>query len=363
MKHVMKISTVAFHAIWGKKELNLQRMLDYIELAAGEGSNLVVFPEMALTGYDDKKEQPKAEKMQVLQAETVPGPSSQRIAEAARKFGLYVAFGLPERDRWAPGAVYNSACVCGPEGILGVYRKIHLAYPEPHWAIRGRDPFLFQTPWGPIGVGICYDSYCFPELMRYYAAKGCRAYLNLSAHAKCHGTALGNASLVSASIVDRIYVVTSNLAGKDLFNVFWGGASIIGPSMNFWEAEYYAGYPFTDPRAIQNRMYTATVDLSLANLQIFGKNPTLGGASDFRPALYKAWMEGCWRTRATRRSGSSSYPENLHVHPQSGALPSLGERRKSKRRDGGPEVSGPGKKTDSASAVPGLRRRCLFLFL
>lgn len=140
MKHVMKISTVAFHAIWGKKELNLQRMLDYIELAAGEGSNLVVFPEMALTGYDDKKEQPKAEKMQVLQAETVPGPSSQRIAEAARKFGLYVAFGLPERDRWAPGAVYNSACVCGPEGILGVYRKIHLAYPEPHWAIRGRDP-------------------------------------------------------------------------------------------------------------------------------------------------------------------------------------------------------------------------------
>ena len=36
MKHVMKISTVAFHAIWGKKELNLQRMLDYIELAAGE---------------------------------------------------------------------------------------------------------------------------------------------------------------------------------------------------------------------------------------------------------------------------------------------------------------------------------------
>ena len=105
MKHVMKISTVAFHAIWGKKEFNLQRMLDYIELAAGEGSNLVVFPEMALTGYDDKKEQPKAEKMQVLQAETVPGPSSQRIAEAARKFGLYVAFGLPERDRWAPGAV------------------------------------------------------------------------------------------------------------------------------------------------------------------------------------------------------------------------------------------------------------------
>ena len=310
MKHVMKISTVAFHAIWGKKELNLQRMLDYIELAAGEGSNLVVFPEMALTGYDDKKEQPKAEKMQVLQAETVPGPSSQRIAEAARKFGLYVAFGLPERDRGDPGAVYNSACVCGPEGILGVYRKIHLAYPEPHWAIRGRDPFLFQTPWGPIGVGICYDSYCFPELMRYYAAKGCRVYLNLSAHAKCHGTALGNASLVSASIVDHIYVVTSNLAGKDLFNVFWGGASIIGPSMNFWEAEYYAGYPFTDPRArtgcIRPR-WTCPWPICRFSEKIphWAALPTSG------PPCTRPGWRSCWRTRATRRSGSSFRRKNM----------------------------------------------------
>lgn len=291
MKNVMKISTVSFNAKWGKKALNLQRILDYIEIAAGEGSNLIVFPELALTGYDDKKEQPKEQKMQVVEAETVPGPSSQRIAEAAKQFGIYVVFGLPERDPDQPGIIYNSACVCGPEGILGTYRKIHLAYPEPHWAVRGNRPFLFHTPWGPIGVGICYDTYCFPELIRYYSAKGCRVYINVSAHAKCHGIELGNASLTAACVVNHCYIVTSNLAGKDLYNIFWGGASIIGPSTNFWETEYFAGYPFTDPRAIQNRMYTATVDLSLANLQIFGKDPALGGASDYRPALYKGWME------------------------------------------------------------------------
>lgn len=52
MKHVMKISTVAFHAIWGKKELNLQRMLDYIELAAGEGEIPAQLPVLLLCHAD-----------------------------------------------------------------------------------------------------------------------------------------------------------------------------------------------------------------------------------------------------------------------------------------------------------------------
>ena len=46
------------HAKWGDKETNLNRMLGYIEAAAAEGSNLIVFPEMGLTGYDDEAEKP-----------------------------------------------------------------------------------------------------------------------------------------------------------------------------------------------------------------------------------------------------------------------------------------------------------------
>ncbi len=291
MKHVMKISTVSFNAAWGDKKLNLQRMLDFVDLAAAEGSHMIVFPEMALTGYDVKREQPREEKMQVLEAETVPGASSEKMAEKAKEHGIYNVYGLPERDAQKPDTIYNSACVCGPEGLIGVYRKIHLAYPEPQWASRGDEPFLFDTPWGPVGVSICYDAYCFPELIRYYSAKGSRVYLNLSAHAKRHGIELGNASLVAASVVNQVYVVTANLAGKDLYNVFWGGSSIIGPSTKFWETEYYAGYPFTDPRSIHHRMYTASVDLSLASRWVFQDNPTIGGVPDYRPDLYKKWME------------------------------------------------------------------------
>ncbi|MCI1749706.1 MAG: carbon-nitrogen hydrolase family protein [Acidipropionibacterium sp.] len=286
-KDIIKISTVAFNAKWGDKDANLNRMLGYIETAAAEGSQLVVFPEMALTGYDDEAEKPKAEKMQSLLAETVPGPSSLAIAAKAQELGVYVAFGLPERDGTDPATIYNSACVCGPDGIIGSYRKIHLPAPEPAWATRGEEPFIFDTPWGPVGLAICYDTYCFPELMRYYAAKGCRLYINCTALAKCHGPALGTTTVEAGVITNQIYVVSANLANTDLYNVFWGGSSIIGPSTRFWETEYYAGLPFTDPRAMENKMYSAVVDLSLATREKFEPNPLIDGATDFRPALYR----------------------------------------------------------------------------
>lgn len=286
-KDIIRISTVAFNATWGDKDTNLNRILGYMEVAAAEGSHIVVLPEMALTGYDDEETKPKAEKMQSLLAETVPGPSSEAVAAKSRELGIYVAFGLPERDAADPDIIYNSACVCGPDGLIGSYRKIHLPSPEPHWATRGEEPFMFDTPWGPVGLAICYDTYCFPELMRYYAAKGCRLYINCTALAKCHGPALGSTTVEAGVITNQIYIVSSNLANLDLYNEFWGGASIVGPSTKFWEPEYYAGHPFTAPEAIENRMYSAVVDLSLATREKFEPNPLLDGATDFRPSLYR----------------------------------------------------------------------------
>ena len=295
MKDIIKVSTVAFNAKWGDKASNLSRMLGYIEAAAAEGANLIAFPEMALTGYDDEGDLPKEEKMQYREAEIVPGPSSNAIAELTKKLGVYVAFGMPERDADDPSTLYNAACVCGPKGVIGTYRKIHLPFPEPHWATRGKKPFIFETEWGSIGLAICYDTYCFQELMRYYAAKGCRLYINCTALAKCHGVALGRTTLEAGCVTNQIYIVTSNLAGKDLYNEFWGGSSILGPSTNFWEAEYFAGYPIADPeigsKAWQNKMYTATVDLTLATREKFEPNALIDGATDYRPAIYKELME------------------------------------------------------------------------
>jgi hypothetical protein len=89
------------------------------------------------------------------------------VHAGAQQYDVYAVFGMPERDG---EHVYNSAAVCMPDGTVKGYRKIHLPGNEINWAERGEDPLLFNTPWGPVGVGICYDIFEYPELARYYRA-------------------------------------------------------------------------------------------------------------------------------------------------------------------------------------------------
>lgn len=60
---IITVSTVTLRPMWGQKEQNLNRILGYMKAAKKKGSDLVVFPEMALTAYDDEAEKPLEEKM------------------------------------------------------------------------------------------------------------------------------------------------------------------------------------------------------------------------------------------------------------------------------------------------------------
>lgn len=97
MKDICTISVVTFHPVWGDKASNLRRIEEYIECAYRKGSQIVIFPEMSLTGYDDEADKPFKEKMQYKLAETVPGPSTLEVAELTKKLGMYVIFGMPIR--------------------------------------------------------------------------------------------------------------------------------------------------------------------------------------------------------------------------------------------------------------------------
>ena len=87
-KDIVTVSTVAFHAEWGDKERNLNRILGYMEAAAKKGSDILVMPEMALTSYDDEEDVPVEKKMQHLLAETVPGPTSDIVSAKAKELGI-----------------------------------------------------------------------------------------------------------------------------------------------------------------------------------------------------------------------------------------------------------------------------------
>jgi predicted amidohydrolase len=161
----MRVAAVQMDIKILEKDLNLQNVLQRLEDAARQRANLVVFPECALTGYcftDFQEAWPLAE--------VIPGTSSAELARAAKELDCTAVLGLLEREN---DRIYNSAVVVGPDGILGVHRKVHMPYLGiDRFASPGNLPFpTFQAGECRFGINICFDC-SFPESARVLKLKG-----------------------------------------------------------------------------------------------------------------------------------------------------------------------------------------------
>jgi predicted amidohydrolase len=124
-----------------------------------DGAELVVFPELAVSGLADP----------AVRAQAVPGPATDQLCRLAAQLSIYIVAGVAERAR---DAIHNSACLIGPEGLVVVYRKTHLTDSERAWASPGDAWVMADTPVGRIGLLIGHDA-SFPEAGRILALKGC----------------------------------------------------------------------------------------------------------------------------------------------------------------------------------------------
>ena len=121
------------------KARNLKRFVELIEEAAGQGVDILVLPEAGLQGYADfalpmgSKECAEQKQYYFREAEPIPGPTTERIAELARRHGMLIQLGLAERALHG-NAIYNSTALIGPEGVIGVYRKIHNQFEFPYFS-------------------------------------------------------------------------------------------------------------------------------------------------------------------------------------------------------------------------------------
>ncbi|MFJ3979896.1 carbon-nitrogen hydrolase family protein [Streptomyces sp. NPDC090021] len=144
---------------------NLKALDEAAERAAQAGAGLLVTSEMFLTGYAlDLDAVPGL-------AEASDGASARTIGEIARRHGLAVLYGYPERDG---DTVYNSAQLIGPDGAaLANYRKTHLFGCFEQDAFTPGDTPVVQADLGGIRIGImiCYDVE-FPENVRAHALAG-----------------------------------------------------------------------------------------------------------------------------------------------------------------------------------------------
>ena len=149
----------------GERDRNLARSLDMIGEAAGAGAGLVVLPELCTSGYVFGT---RTEAREL--AEDIPdGPSCMAWTDAAARHGMHIVAGIAERQGHA---LYNSAVVIGPQGVIGTYRKTHLWAAENLFFEPGDLGVpVFHTDIGRIAAVICYDIW-FPEVFRLAAIQG-----------------------------------------------------------------------------------------------------------------------------------------------------------------------------------------------
>ena len=230
---VVSIACVSFNTTWGDKDANLKKIKRFTEQAADKGNDIVLFPELALTGYNCSEDLAEGScSMHRELAETIPGPSTEEVARLAKEKGIYVVFGMPERNPENPEIRHISAAVIGPEGILGSYRKIHLMsapLTETKCFTPGDSLPVFKTKLGTIGVQICYDFWTFPMLSRVLMLKGARIILNPSASPAGPGKEDFIVRQTCARGTENIvFTASANLTGKDRITTFFGHSTIAG---------------------------------------------------------------------------------------------------------------------------------------
>ena len=146
---------------------------------------LVVFPEF---GHAAPIYPTVAELLDRL-AVPIPNEHTDRYHQKARQHGVYIqTASFLERDDGYPGAVFNTTCLIGPDGLLTRYRKVHTWIPwevhaSPH-DLAGYREELFpvaDTEIGKIGAATCYD-WLFPEAIRQLALAGAEVLVRVSAY-------------------------------------------------------------------------------------------------------------------------------------------------------------------------------------
>lgn len=166
----MKIGIIQ-QANSGNRDDNISRLESKIRKLAGQGAELIVLQELHNDLYFCQTEETSL----FDQAETIPGPSTERFGLLAAELQVVIVLSLFEKR--AAGLYHNSSVVMEQDGsIAGVYRKMHIpddpAYYEKFYFTPGDLGFQpIDTSAGRLGVLVCWDQW-YPEAARLMALAG-----------------------------------------------------------------------------------------------------------------------------------------------------------------------------------------------
>jgi N-carbamoylputrescine amidase len=224
-----------------ERKANLDLAIERIREAAKRGAQIISMQELFLSQYFCRVEDADLFDL----AESVPGPTTETLAQIARE--LKVALVVSIFERRAAGIYHNSAAVLDADGaMLGVYRKMHIpddpSYYEKFYFTPGDLGFpTFQTKYGRIAVQICWDQW-YPEGARLASLHGANVIFyptSIGWHPK-EKAEFGAAQLDawrtiqrSHAIANGVYVAVVNRVGlegpADSGLEFWGNSFVAAP--------------------------------------------------------------------------------------------------------------------------------------
>jgi N-carbamoylputrescine amidase len=229
-------------------ERNLQHALDLVADAARQGVQVVCLPELFQTQYFCQREDAALFDL----AETIPGPATERLSEAAKKLHVVLIASLFEKR--AAGVYHNTAVLFESDGTQrGLYRKMHIPddplYYEKFYFAPGDLGFrAFDTSAGKVGTLVCWDQW-YPEGARLTALQGAQVIFYPTAigwhpaEKEEYGEAQYDAWRTiqrAHAIANGVYVAVVNRVGMEHGDIrgnraqgagleFWGGSFISDP--------------------------------------------------------------------------------------------------------------------------------------
>ena len=246
------------------KAANVAKALARIGEAAAAGAGVVCLQELFATPYPCQSEDHGRFDL----AEPIPGPTSEALAEAARRHKVVLVGSLFERR--APGLYHNTAVIWDADGReAGVYRTMHIPddplYYEKFYFTPGDLGFAaFDTQAGRLGTCVCWDQW-FPEAARLTALAGAQIIFyptaigwlpNEKAEYGVSQHSAWETMMRSHAIANGVFVAAPNRVGREEALEFWGASFVCDPNGNILA------------RASHDKEETLLVECDLARLDV-----------------------------------------------------------------------------------------------
>lgn len=170
------------------REENLEAAVERVREAAAKGAQIILLPELFETWYFCQERNYDSYRLAMPLTES---PAVGCLRKLAAELGVVLPVSFFERDG---NVTYNTVAMIDSDGqILGTYRKTHIPddhyYQEKFYFAPGNTGFrVWDTAWGRIGVGICWDQW-FPEAARCMALAGAQLLL--------YPTAIGSEPIIA----------------------------------------------------------------------------------------------------------------------------------------------------------------------